>query len=82
MNCYRLYLVTDTGHIAQREELVADDDAEAIRFVERIPAAPTCELWCGSRLVQGFGTDTTPIGRTPLPGTMTLFARPLSLYRR
>ena len=51
MSCYRLYLMTDAGHIRDRQDLDADSDRDALAAVGRMPGSRAHELWCGVRLV-------------------------------
>lgn len=49
---YRLYWMTELGHIEQVGEFDADDDTTAIAAVERSRGNASVELWCGTRKVK------------------------------
>ena len=60
---YRLYLLSqDGGHFVGFEEIVAADDAEAIRLAGRHCGLHPLELWCGQRRVTSFAATREVAG--------------------
>ena len=53
MAYYRLYFVRD-GHFVRCEEILADDDGEALRAAGARAGPLDLELWCGRRRVKNF----------------------------
>ena len=54
MTDYRVYLLSDKGHIVNDAAIVANDDAQAIEAAKKIVRARNVELWDGKRLVGRF----------------------------
>jgi hypothetical protein len=48
---YRLYFLSDLGHIEQVGEFNPDDDTGVIAAVERARGNAQMELWCGTHKV-------------------------------
>jgi hypothetical protein len=48
---YRAFLVGRDGHFSGCEEIVCDDDAQAVKNAERLVDGHDVELWNGPRLV-------------------------------
>jgi hypothetical protein len=55
---YRVYILSDKGHIQSDTLIVSDDDAQAIEAAKRIVGVRHVEIWDGERLVGRF--KTTP----------------------
>jgi hypothetical protein len=53
MAYYRLYFVRD-GHFVRFEEILAEDDVQAVRTAGSSAGALGLELWCGRRRVKSF----------------------------
>ncbi len=53
MAYYRLYFVRD-GHFVRFEEILADDDLDAVRLAGASAGSLGLELWCGRRRVKTF----------------------------
>jgi len=51
MPTYRLFKLNEAGKYADREEMDADDDDQAMVRARAVGHAFTCELWLGRRLV-------------------------------
>lgn len=47
---YRAFLVGRDGHVTGFEEMVCDDDAQAVKNAERLVDGHDVELWNGPRL--------------------------------
>lgn len=62
---YRLYLMSDDGHILQAADLTADDDQEAIELVRLRQERSDVELWCNKRKVASFPRGQPPILAPP-----------------
>ncbi len=58
MTDYRVYILSDRGHILTGTVVVSADDAQAIEAAKKI--ARHVELWDGERLVGRFKTETNP----------------------
>ena len=56
---YRLYWLTELGHIEQVGDFEAQDDSSAIAAVERSRGHAPLELWCGTRKVRHW--DPVPV---------------------
>jgi len=54
---YRIFFMSDDGHIKHKEEFVAEDDQEALKcartFLLALSQYPSCELWQEKRKVCG-----------------------------
>jgi hypothetical protein len=51
MVAYRLYCLTDEGHIASADWIVAENDEVAVHEVRRLRKPHKCEIWFEDRLV-------------------------------
>ncbi|WP_293365478.1 hypothetical protein [Phenylobacterium sp.] len=54
MATYYLYRLHPNGRFAGRDELKAEDDAEAVALAERARRGEAMELWQGPRKVRVF----------------------------
>ena len=60
MTDYRVYILSDRGHILNDASIVANDDVQAIEAAKKIVRARNVELWDGERLVGRFKIETNP----------------------
>ncbi len=54
MAYYRLYCISDDGHIFYCHELHADDDIDAIKQARQIQSGTAAELWQEDRKIHTF----------------------------
>ena len=57
MTDYRVYILTDRGHIMTSVDIAQANDAQAIEAAKKIVGARNVELWDGERLVGRFKTE-------------------------
>lgn len=76
MGCYRLYFLTDAGHIRRREDIIADSDWEAQTAAAIQDGPSSRELWFESRLVRVFGAPRPWLKDAGADAARSLFSRP------
>ena len=53
MMSYRIYFVRGQNFVGF-EDLVAEDDVQAVRAVAERSGEQACELWCGAKRIKRF----------------------------
>jgi hypothetical protein len=54
---YYAYLIGDDGHVANRVNILAADDGEAVRLAKQLVDGHAVELWQESRQIATFGRE-------------------------